>query len=66
MLHFSRNQRPNPMWHGIARLLEATCATLADPATAAQIPPEVRGKLHSAARKIAEQALISSTVEVRF
>ena len=45
----------NPMWHGIAQLLEAACATLSDPTMAAQVPPEHRKKLQSAARKIAEQ-----------
>jgi hypothetical protein len=45
----------NSMWHGIAQLLEAACATLSDPTMAAQVPPEHRKKLQSAARKIAEQ-----------
>jgi len=45
----------NPMWHGIAQLLEAACATLAEPTVTAQIPQEVREKLHSAARKMADQ-----------
>jgi hypothetical protein len=43
------------MWHGIAQLLEAACATLSDPAMAAQIPPEQRRKLHAAAQGIAER-----------
>jgi len=45
----------NPMWHGIAQLMEATCASLADPQCAQQIPPEVRERLASATRKLAEQ-----------
>jgi hypothetical protein len=45
----------NPIWHGIAQLLEAACATLSEPAMSRQIPPELREKLHSAARKIADQ-----------
>lgn len=45
----------NSMWHGIAQLLEAVCATLSEPDGAAQIPPEVREKLHSTARRIADQ-----------
>ena len=45
----------NPMWQGVAQLLEAACATLADPATTAHISPELREKLESAARKLADQ-----------
>jgi SNF2 family DNA or RNA helicase len=41
------------MWHGVAHLLEAACATLTQPGGIAQIPPEIRGKLHQAASGIA-------------
>jgi hypothetical protein len=44
-----------PMWQGIAQLLEAVCATLADSATTAQISPEQREKLRSSARKLADR-----------
>jgi hypothetical protein len=44
-----------PMWLGIAHLVEAACASLADPRSADQIPPELREKLKSAARKLADQ-----------
>jgi SNF2-related domain/Helicase conserved C-terminal domain/SWIM zinc finger len=45
----------NPIWQGVAQLMEAACATLADPSAAANIPPELREKLQSAARKLSEQ-----------
>jgi hypothetical protein len=41
------------MWHGIAQLLEAACATLSDPAALGQLPPELREKLRTAAKGIA-------------
>jgi SNF2 family DNA or RNA helicase len=33
------------LWHGVAQLLEAACATLANPATRAQVSPEIRARL---------------------
>jgi superfamily II DNA/RNA helicase len=45
----------NPMWNGIAQLLEAACAALAEPHTAAQLPPEMREKLRSAARNLSSR-----------
>jgi hypothetical protein len=45
----------NPMWHGIAQLLEAACASLSEPASVAQIPAETRQKLHTLALQLAEQ-----------
>jgi hypothetical protein len=49
-------QSPIPnVWHGIAQLLEATCAALSDPATQDQIPPEIRDRLRAALRRIASQ-----------
>jgi superfamily II DNA/RNA helicase len=44
---------PAAMWHGVAQLLEAACAALADPAALAQLPPELREKLRAAATGIA-------------
>ncbi len=41
------------MWHGVAQLLEAACATLSDPAALGQISPELREKLRTAATGIA-------------
>ena len=49
----------SPLWQGIAQLLEAVCATLSEPGVAAQIPAELREKLHSATRKIADQLAIA-------
>jgi SNF2 family DNA or RNA helicase len=44
-----------PMWQGIAQLLEAVCATLADRSTSSQISPELREKLRFSARKLADR-----------
>jgi SNF2 family DNA or RNA helicase len=43
---------PPTVWHGVAQLLEGACATLSDPATLAQLPPELREKLLVAAKGI--------------
>lgn len=45
----------SPVWQGIAQLLEAACASLADPPSANQIPTELREKLQTVARKLADQ-----------
>jgi SNF2 family DNA or RNA helicase len=44
---------PAAMWHGIAQLLEATCATLADPTAREQVPPEIRDRLQTILRGLA-------------
>ena len=43
---------PN-LWHGVAHLVEAACAALADPAARGQIPTEVREQLRAALGKLA-------------
>jgi hypothetical protein len=41
------------LWQGVAQLLEAACAAVADPAGASQIPPELRDRIRTALRGIA-------------
>ncbi len=51
--------RPSPLapapdlWHGVAQLLEAACATLADPTRREQLPPDIRARLRASLRGIA-------------
>jgi superfamily II DNA/RNA helicase len=49
-------QSPIPsMWQGVAQLLEAACATLADPVARDMLPPDIRERLSTILRKFVLQ-----------
>ena len=50
--HFPQLTAIPTMWHGVAQLLEAMCATLSNDEIVRQLPAEMRGKLCLAAAKI--------------
>ena len=54
---------PNLMWQGVAQLLEAACATLANPAELMRITPEMRAKLRETASEIAHRLQANSGQE---
>lgn len=46
---------PEAIWHGVTQLLEAVCATLADPVAYEQLSPDIRERLRTALRGIANR-----------
>ena len=54
---------PNLMWQGVAQLLEAACATLANPTELMRITPEMRAKLRETASEIAHRLQANSGQE---
>jgi superfamily II DNA/RNA helicase len=52
---YGASASPNLMWQGVAQLLEAACATLANPSELSRIAPEMREKLRQTASEIAQR-----------
>src|SRR5262249_25651968 len=60
----SDSRLPTPgatVWHGVAQLLEATCAALSEPSGSQQIPVEIRDRIRAALRSIASKLGADST-----
>jgi SNF2 family DNA or RNA helicase len=46
---------PPTLWHGLAQVVEGVCAALSAPGAAEQIPPDVRERLLTATRALADR-----------